>query len=283
MPVLSSRLWSLAVSGGAVGLVGVGGLFLWNGLNVHIIEEALHPPTFPWTHSGLLSTYDHAAIRRGYQVYKQVCASCHSLKFLSYRHLVGVSHSEEEAKAEAAEQQFEDGPDDQGQMFMRAGKLLDNFPLPYPNEEAARAANGGAVPPDLSFITEARHGGENYLFSLLTGYSEPPAGVEVKEGLHYNRYFPGGSISMARALYDGVVDYDEQEVDKDGKPIPTSTSQLAKDVTAFLTWASSPEHDERKLMGFRAMILGTIVAAVSIYAKRHEWSYLKTKKFLYKR
>lgn len=96
---------------------------------------------------------------------------------------------------------------------MREGKLLDYFPLPYPNEEAARAANGGAMPPDLSFITEARHGGENYLFSLLTGYSEAPAGVEVKEGLHYNRFFPGGAISMARALYDGVVDYDNEPLD----------------------------------------------------------------------
>lgn len=186
-----------------------------------------------------------------------------------------MSHTEEEAKAEAAENEVEDGPNDQGEMYKRPGQLLDYFPSPYPNDEAARAANAGAIPPDLSNITRARHGGEDYLFSLITGYSEPPAGIALKDGQYYNKYFPGGAISMARALYDGIVDYD------DG--IPNTTSQLAKDVTSFLTWASAPEHDERKLMGLRAISLVLMLTGFVLYAKRHTWSYLKTKRILYKK
>lgn len=145
-----------------------------------------------------------SSIRRGYEVYKNVCAACHSMKYIAYRNLVGVSHTEAEAKAEAEEQQFRDGPDDQGNYFMRPGKLSDYFPSPYPNEEAARAANNGAYPPDLSYIVSARHGGEDYIFALLTGYVDAPAGVVLRDGQYYNPYFAGGAISMAQALYDGV-------------------------------------------------------------------------------
>lgn len=133
-----------------------------------------------------------------------MCAACHSMHYIAYRNLVGVSHTEAEAKAEAEEQMIKDGPDDQGNYFMRPGKLSDYFPSPYPNEEAARAANNGAYPPDLSYITSARHGGENYIFALLTGYCDPPAGAVIRDGQYFNPYFPGGAISMAQALYDGV-------------------------------------------------------------------------------
>ena len=189
--------------------------------------------------------------------------------------MIGVSHTPEEAKAEAAQNEVEDGPDEQGLMYKRPGVVLDYFPEPYPNEEAARAANNGALPPDLSFITRARHGGEDYVFSLLTGYSDPPAGIEAKDGEYDNKYFPGGAISMARVLYDGVVDYD------DGTP--NTTSQLAKDVTSFLTWASVPENDERKLIGLRALTITVMLTGLTAYAKRHTWSYLRTKRYLYKR
>ncbi|XP_038989304.1 cytochrome c1-1, heme protein, mitochondrial-like isoform X1 [Phoenix dactylifera] len=142
-------------------------------------EHGLPCPICPWPHKGILSSYDHASIRRGHQFYQQVCASCHSMSLISYRDLVGVAYTEEETKAMAAEVEVVDGPNDEGEMFTRPGKLSDRFPQPYPNEQAARFANGGAYPPDLSIITKARHNGQNYVFALLTGYHDPPAGVLI--------------------------------------------------------------------------------------------------------
>lgn len=146
-------------------------------------EHGLAAPSYPWPHEGILSSYDHASIRRGHQVYQEVCASCHSMSLISYRDLVGVAYTEEETKAMAAEIEVVDGPNDEGEMFTRAGKLSDRFPQPYANEQAARFANGGAYPPDLSLITKARHNGQNYVFALLTGYHDPPAGVSVSSFL----------------------------------------------------------------------------------------------------
>ena len=150
--------------------------------------------------------------------------------------------------------------------------MSDYFPPVYPNEEAARAANNGALPPELSCIVKARLHHEDYIFSLLTGYTEPPAGIQLREGLHYNPYMPGGAISMARVLYDGVVEYE------DGTP--ATASQMAKDVTTFLAWASEPEHDERKRMGMKAILMLTTFAAIAFWWKRHTWSYLKTRKIV---
>ncbi|KAJ1516472.1 cytochrome c1, partial [Coelomomyces lativittatus] len=171
--------------------------------------EGLHPPHYPWSHSGMLDSFDHASIRRGYQVYKEICATCHSLDRIAYRNLIGVSHTEQEAKQLASEIEVEDGPNEEGAMFLRPGKISDYHPRPYPNEPAARAANAGAYPPDLSLIVKARHGGADYLFSLLTGYHDPPPGIEVRPGLNYNPYFPGGAIGMAQSIYDDVVEYDD--------------------------------------------------------------------------
>jgi ubiquinol-cytochrome c reductase cytochrome c1 subunit len=213
------------------------------------------------------------SIRRGFQVYQEVCAACHSMKYLAYRHLVGVSHTEEEAKALAAEQTYMDGPDENGNMFERPGKLTDYFKAPYANDEAARAANNGALPPDLSLMIKARHGREDYLFSLLLGYVDPPAGETVREGQHYNPYFPGGRISMGKQLYNGSVEYE------DGTE-PTE-SQLAKDVTTFLTWASEPELDDRKLFGLRSLIIFGGMFGLMLYMKRYVWSSIKSRKLLY--
>eukprot|EP01137_Pigoraptor_chileana_P004924 Opistho-2@47274 len=210
-------------------------------------SDQVHAPQYPWSHNGLLNTFDHASIRRGYEVYKQVCSACHSLERIAFRNLVGVSHTEDEAKALAEEIQVEDGPDDEGNMFQRPGKLSDYFPKPYKNEQAARSANNGALPPDLSLIIKARHGGGDYVFSLLSGYRDPPGGIALRDGLHYNPYFPGGAIGMARPLYDNMIDY------ADGTP--ATTSQMAKDVVTFLSWAAEPEHDDRKRMGLKAMAL----------------------------
>ncbi|KAF6264543.1 cytochrome c1 [Scenedesmus sp. NREL 46B-D3] len=225
---------------------------------------------WPWSHEGMTESYDHAAIRRGFQVYQQVCAACHSMEYIHYRDLVGVCYTEEEAKAMAAEVEVEDGPNDEGEMFERPGRLSDPLPRPYANEQGARYANGGAYPPDLSLITNARPNGQNYLFSLLLGYKEPPAGVSVREGLYYNPYFPGGAIAMPRMLADGGVEYD------DGTP--SNSSQQAKDVTTFLAWAASPEQDERKLMGIKAMTLIAVMWAYAVYQKRLRWSTLKSRK-----
>ncbi|XP_017301814.2 cytochrome c1, heme protein, mitochondrial [Diaphorina citri] len=234
----------------------------------------LHPPHLKWSHSGLLDSFDHASIRRGYEVYKNVCAACHSARFICYRNLVGVSHTEAEAKREAEEIMVEDGPNEKGEMFKRPGKLSDTFPSPYPNEEAARAANNGAYPPDLSYITMARHGAEDYVFHLLTGYMDPPAGVQIREGLYFNPYFLGGAIGMAQALYNEIIEYE------DGTP--ATQSQLAKDVSTFLKWCGEPEHDTRKRMAIKAVGLMTILTAALFYLKRYKFSSLKTRKISYK-
>ncbi|MCL4124862.1 UNVERIFIED_CONTAM: hypothetical protein GTU68_057604 [Idotea baltica] len=156
-------------------------------------------------------------------------------------------------------------------MFQRPGKLSDRFPSPYPNDEAARAANNGALPPDLSLITSARHGGENYIFALLTGYCDPPAGINIREDLYFNPYFPGGAIGMAKALYNETIEY--------GDGTPATASQLAKDVSVFLKWCAEPEHDDRKRMAIKASMIFTMLFAISFYYNRHKWSVLKSRKF----
>jgi len=236
-------------------------------------DLTLHSPKLNWSHSGPFDSLDHASMRRGYQVYKQVCAACHSMRYLAFRNLVGVTHTEEEAKAEAEETQSLDGPDESGEMFMRPGKLSDYFPRPFANDAAAAAANNGAIPPDLSFITLARHGGEDYIYHLLNGYCDPPAGIELREGQNFNPYYPGGAIGMAAPLYNEIIEYE------DGTP--ATQSQLAKDVCTFLTWAASPEHDMRKKMAIKYLTMLGIMTGFTWYLKRHKWSLLKSRKMVY--
>jgi len=236
-------------------------------------DLVLHTPKLPWNHNGYLESLDHASIRRGYQVYKQVCSACHSMRFIAFRNLVEVCYSEEEAKELAADCMVVDGPNDSGEMFERPGKLSDYFPKPYDNDQAAAAANNGAIPPDLSFIALARHGREDYIYHLLTSYCDPPAGIELMDGQHFNPYFPGGAIGMAAPLYNEIIEYD------DGTP--ATQSQLAKDVATFLTWAASPEHDLRKKMGIKALIMLAMIAVPSYYIKRSKWSVLKSRKIVF--
>ncbi|XP_074415060.1 cytochrome c1, heme protein, mitochondrial, partial [Zonotrichia albicollis] len=237
-------------------------------------ELELHPPNLPWSHGGFLSALDHASVRRGFQVYRQVCSACHSMEYLAFRNLIGVTHTEAEAKALAEEVEVQDGPDENGEMFMRPGKISDHFPKPYPNPEAARAANNGALPPDLSYIVNARHGGEDYVFHLLTGYCDAPGGVSLREGLHYNPYFPGQAIGMAPPIYDEVLEYE------DGTP--ATMSQIAKDVCTFLRWAAEPEHDHRKKMGLKLLLISALLTPLLYYMKRHKWAVLKSRKLLYR-
>ncbi|KYN20166.1 Cytochrome c1, heme protein, mitochondrial [Trachymyrmex cornetzi] len=208
--------------------------------SVRAADLIAHPPTYKWDFYGWFNSLDHASMRRGWEVYKNVCAACHSLQYVAYRHLIDVTHTEAEAKALAEEVMIEDGPNEVGEYYKRPGKLYDYVPSPYPNEEAARASNNGAYPPDLSYIINARHNGENYVFSLLTGYCDAPAGLTLREGQYFNPYFPGGAIGMAQAIYNEVLEYE------DGTP--ATASQVTKDITTFLMWTANHEFDERKQM-----------------------------------
>lgn len=251
------------------------GLGLGTALNLDLMasDHGCRPARYPWYHDGIFNTLDHASVRRGYEVYKQVCAACHSMKYTYYRHLVGVSHTEEEAKAEAAEIMVTDGPNDEGNMYQRPGKLSDTFPSPYPNDEAAKLANNGALPPDLSLIAFARNNGTNYIFSVLTGYQDPPAGVETKEGLHYNPYFTGGWIGMAKALYDDIIEY------SDGTP--ATTSQLSKDVVEFLRWSAEKSHDEKKKLLLKVCLVFPPILALFYVFKKRVFSVVKSRKIVY--
>ena len=224
-------------------------------------------PALSWSFQGMFGTYDRAALRRGFQVYTEVCASCHSLRLLSYRHLGSVGFSEDEVKAIAAEIEVEDGPDDEGEMFTRPGKPSDRFASPFANEMAARASNNGALPPDLSLMVKARKGGPDYLHGLLTGYAEePPDGVDVMEGMNYNKYFPGQQIAMAPPLADGAVEY------ADGTE--ATLDRHARDVVTFLAWAASPELEERKRLGVKVLLFLIVLTAMLYALKRQIWSDL---------
>lgn len=251
----------------AAGLVGAG---TFAGFTAYASEDHVPPQHLHWSHDGFTGSYDTASLRRGYEVYRQVCSTCHSMDIIHFRELVGVTHTEEQAKALAFSYEIKDGPNDEGEFFERPGKLSDHFPAPYPNTAYARFANGGALPPDLSCIAKARHSGSDYIFHLLTGYKEPPAGVVLREGLHYNPYFAGGAISMAPPLQDEGIDFE------DGTP--ATCTQMAKDVATFLTWCSEPEADERKKMGIKMCGGLAVMIGISGYFKRFKWSIFKTRR-----
>lgn len=236
-------------------------------------SDVIPPTEYPWSHNGFYSSYDAASLRRGYEVYRNVCATCHSLEYIHFRDLIGVSHTEEQAKALAQSFTYIDGPNDKGEQFERKGRLADAFKSPYPNEERARYVNNGAYPPDLSCIVKARVGGPDYIFSILTGYRDAPHGVKLREGLHYNPYFNGGAISMAKALVDGIVEYE------DGTP--ATETQMAKDVTTFLAWCSEPEADARKKFGVRVIAALLIAICGAGYYKRFAWNLMKTRRISY--
>ncbi|XP_060080109.1 cytochrome c1, heme protein, mitochondrial-like [Ylistrum balloti] len=260
-----SILVKAAVGSAVVGTIGVGAAVF---AGVSASAHGVHPPTYAWGHRPFLASLDMASVRRGYEVYKQVCAACHSIKHMRYRYMTDVFMSPKRAAQEASEIMTVDGPDKDGNMFERPGKVIDPFPVPYANKEAAQAANNGAAPPDMSYIVLSREGTEDYIFSLLTGYSDPPAGLELGEGQYYNPYFPGGVLAMAPPLYNDIIEYE------DGTP--ATKSQLAKDVITFLKWVGEPEFDERKIWAIRAVPLFLIFSVVVYYYKRHKFSYLKS-------
>lgn len=235
------------------------------GLGVATAAEAPKPPAQNWSFSGLFGTYDRGALQRGYQVYREVCASCHAMSLIAFRNLADIGFSPDDIAEIAAGYEVQDGPNDEGEMFMRAAVAADRFPAPFPNEQAARFANGGAYPPDLSLITKARLGGADYVYALMTGYEDPPPeGVTLMPGMNYNRYFPGHQIAMAPQLADDRVEY------ADGTP--ATEAQMAKDVVTFLSWAAEPELEERKRLGMKVMLFLIVFTAMLYALKRKIWS-----------
>lgn len=229
---------------------------------------ANHPKELNWEFDGFFGSFDKQSIQRGYQVYKEVCSACHGVRLVAYRNLQDIGFSEAEVKQIAAEYLVNDGPDDSGEMFDRPALPSDHFASPFANEQASRAANNGALPPDLSLIVKARHEGANYVYSLLTGFSEAPDDFKMVEGKYYNPYFAGRQISMPPPLPDdGAVEY------KDGT-IATK-EQMAMDVVNFLQFVAEPEMESRKQMGVKAMAFLAIMTVLFAIAKKLVWRKLK--------
>ena len=225
-----------------------------------------------WSFNGIFGVFDRSSLQRGYQVYQEVCSGCHSIQHLNYRNLSeegGPMFSENEAKAIAAQFEVIDGPNSDGEMFTRPGKLSDKFVKPYPNVEASTAANGGAYPPDMSVLAKARAGGANYIYSLLLGYEEAPSGFELDDGVYYNKYMPGNKIKMSSPLSDGLIEY------SDG--IESTTEQMAKDITTFLVWASEPHLESQHKTGFKTIIYLIILLTLVYLSKQKVWSRFNSK------
>ncbi len=226
--------------------------------------ETVPPPHHHWHFSGVNGTYDKAALQRGYKVYREVCASCHSMKQLSFRNLTDLGYDDSQVKAIAGEYSVVDGPNEEGKMFERPARPSDAFPSPFENDKAAAYANGGALPPDLSLIIKARHHGPDYIHAILTGYKDAPHDAHLLEGQYWNKYMPGHVIAMAPPLSDGQVAYE------DGSP--DTLDQYASDVVEFLTWAGDPYMETRKRTGMKAIIFLLVFAGVMYGVKRKIWS-----------
>jgi ubiquinol-cytochrome c reductase cytochrome b/c1 subunit len=242
------------------------------------------PPKLKWSFAGPFGKYDEAQLQRGFKIYKEVCAACHSLQMLAFRNLAdagGPGFSEAQAAAVAADFKIKD-LDDKGEVVERGGRLADNFPSPFANELAARAANGGVAPPDMSTLAKARtfergfpwfvfdaitqyqEQGPDYIAALLKGYEEPPKGFQLPSGGNYNRYFPGHNIAMPPMLQANQVTYD------DGAP--QTMDQYSRDISAFLMWAAEPHLVARKRMGFQVMIFLIVLAGLMYFTKKKVWS-----------
>jgi ubiquinol-cytochrome c reductase cytochrome c1 subunit len=238
------------------------GLLLLAAPAAHAQEE--EPPAQNWSFSGIFGTYDRAALQRGFQVYQEVCANCHSMKQLSYRNLTGIGLTADQVRAIASNVQVQGGTDATGEPVMRAALPSDRFRSPFPNDAAARSANNGALPPDQSVLEKAREGGATYIYGILTGYTQPPAGFHLGEGMNYNKYFPGHQIAMPQPLHDGQVTY------ADGTT--ASVEQMARDVSTFLTWAANPEMEQRKQMGVKVILFLVFMTALTYAVKRKVWA-----------
>ena len=250
-------MWKRACALAALACVALGG-------PASASEGGVHPPAQDWEFNGLFGTFDFASAQRGLQVYEQICHTCHSLDHLAFRHLEQLGFNEDEVAAIAANYQVTDGPDENGEMFTRPAEPSDFFVPAYANEEAARASNGGAYPPDLSLIVKARSGGANYIYAFLTGFDEPPEGEELPSGRYWNEYFPGHQLAMPNMLGTIAAEY------TDGTE-PT-VHQMAWDVTNFLAWAAEPQMMERKQMGLKVVLFLLVFTALMYAVKRKIWA-----------
>jgi len=221
------------------------------------------PKEIEWPFDGVFGYFDKQAIQRGFHIFKEVCQACHSLKYMEYNNLQKVGFTAAEVKAIAAEYSVKDGPNDDGDMFDRPGRPTDRFVGPYANEKAARAANNGAYPPDLSLIVKSRAGGANYIYSLLTGYGDPPEGFKLSDNMHYNPYFSGKQIAMTPPLMDGIVTH------SDGAS--NNIDELSRDVVTFLQWVAEPEMETRKIMGIKVILYLVVFTIVFYLLKRKVW------------
>ena len=230
-----------------------------------LAQEGTPPlPSQHWSFDGAFGTYNRASLQRGFQVYKEVCSNCHSMKLMSYRNLEGIGLDAAQVRAVAASVQVPGGTDDNGAAVERNALPSDSFRSPFPNDKAARAANNGALPPDQSDLEKAREGGPNYIAALLTGYTDAPAGVTVPDGSYYNVYFPGHAIHMPPPLSDDQVTY------ADGTK--ASVEQMSRDVTTFLTYASHPEMEQRKRLGVKIVLFLALMTGVTYVVKRKVWA-----------
>jgi ubiquinol-cytochrome c reductase cytochrome c1 subunit len=221
-------------------------------------------PKHNWSFNGITGTFDKAALKRGYQVYREVCSGCHSMKLLYYRDLLDIGFSEVQIKAIASEYTVLDGPNDDGEMYERPARLADRFVAPFANDNEARANNNGAYPADLSVITKAMKYGEDYIYNLLLGYKDdPPSDVNVGEGMYYNEWMDGNQISMPAPLYDESVDYE------DGTS--NNVEQLAQDVVTFLKWSAEPELEVRKNLGIKVILFFIILGFIVYLVKNRLW------------
>jgi ubiquinol-cytochrome c reductase cytochrome c1 subunit len=228
-------------------------------------EETIRPPHQQWSFEGVFGTYDRAALQRGFQVYKEVCAACHPVKHLFYRDLEEIGYSEDQVKGIAAQAQVTDGPNDQGEMYQRPGRPSDRFVAPFANDQAARAANNGALPPDLSLITKAREGGPDYTYALIgLGFKAAPAGFKLADGMYYDEYFSGHQIKMPPPLNENQVTY----ADDTKATVP----QMAHDVVTFLSWAAEPNLEQRHRMGVKVFLFLIVAACLFYAAKRKIWA-----------
>ena len=223
-------------------------------------------PDLSWSFEGVTGTYDRASLQRGFKVYREVCAACHSMDLVRYRDLAALGYSEAQIKTVAAEYTFMDGPNDEGEMFERPGRPSDPFKSPYLNVEQAKYANNGAYPPDMSLLAKARGGGANYIYGVLTGYEEPPEGTTLLQGQYWNATMPGHIIAMAPPLQDGQIAYDDTA--------PQTIDQYAKDVSTFLTWAAEPHMEQRKRIGITAFLFLLVFTGVMYNVKKKIWAKL---------
>lgn len=219
-----------------------------------------------WSFDGPFGRFDRQQLQRGFQVYREVCSSCHGLDYIAFRNLEAIGYSEDQTKVLASEYTIEECCDDQGDIFDRPAIPADYIPNPYPNEQFARASNNGAFPPDLSLMTKARHGGPDYMYSLIIGYEDPPAEMEAEmmDGMYYNTVFEGNQIAMAQQLFDELIEY------SDGTP--ATSEQMAKDVSAFLHWAAEPKLEVRKQTGIRVLLFTFVFTVLAYFLKRRIWA-----------